>query len=224
MQCLSPTYRATAWAAFLACGLAACDSPTGRTPASSGSAGTPFEAGNTATDPAAAAQRLAANANVPDSLHLISPGRVGRLRLNQTEKGLLALVPVSQLTKTSYQYQGATYPAYEMRDAQEPSAPPTILEMDGSEKEGYRLRRIRIRDPQYRTAEGIGVGSPFGAARQTYGLTRVRFNEQDYVAISGTMRIGWILDEKSLPAKHSSDMSSADIPPATRITGVIVVR
>jgi hypothetical protein len=146
------------------------------------------------------------------------------LRLNQNEKGLLALVPASQLTKTTYQYQGATYPAYEMRDAQEPSAPPTILEMDGTENEGYRLRRIVIHDPQYRTGEGIGVGSPFGAARQTYGLTRVRYTDQQFVAISGTMRIGWILDEKSLPAKHTNEMNSADVPPATRITGVIVSR
>jgi hypothetical protein len=36
--------------------------------------------------------------------------------------------------------------------------------------------------------------------------------------------MGWLLDEKSLPAGHSADMPSAAIPPATRIIGVFLVK
>jgi hypothetical protein len=206
-------------AALLLVSLSACDSPSGRTPASSSGTEAPFAGGTGATDPATLTP---SGAHLPDSLHLISPSQVGRLRLKMKERELLALVPAAQLTKTSYAYNGASYPAYRLRDAQKPTAPETILEFSSGPDSVMTLRRIRVYDPQYRTAEGIGVGSPFGAARQVYGLTRVRQDEQDFVAISGQMRIGWILDEKSLPTNHGSDMSTAEIPPATRIIGVRV--
>ncbi|TGE20001.1 hypothetical protein [Hymenobacter elongatus] len=212
-------FRGAAAVVLGAC-LSACDSSSSsRTPAASAGAETPFAGTNGATDPAALSTSAA---RLPDSLHLISPSRVGRLRLNMKEHELLAVVPAAQLTKSTHQFEGATYPAYRMRDAQQPTAPATILEFIGSDSTQYTLRRIRIYDPQYRTAEGIGVGSPFGAARQVYGLTRVRQDEDDFVAISGEMRIGWILDENSLPARHGNDISTSEIPPATRIMGVRV--
>ncbi|TGE28777.1 hypothetical protein [Hymenobacter metallicola] len=212
---INPSYLSAALLLLLI----SCDSPAGRTPAASSGSEAPFAGSTGTTDPAALGSSAA---NLPDSLHLISPSQVGRLRLNMKERELLALVPAAQLTKTSYQYKGVTYPAYRLRDAQQPQAPETILEFISGPDSVVTLRRIRVYDPQYRTAEGIGVGSPFGAARQVYGLTRVRQDEDDFVAISGQMRIGWILDEKSLPANHGTDMSTADIPPATRIMGVRV--
>lgn len=208
------------YAALLLSALSACDSPAGRTPASGSAETPPFAGPPGATDPAALSP---SGARLPDSLHLISPSQVGRLRLNMKERELLAVVPAVQLTKTSYTYKGGTYPSYRLRDAQQPKAPETILEFIPTGPDPVlTLRRIRVYDPQYRTAEGIGVGSPFGAARQVYGLTRVRQDEDDFVAISGQMRIGWILDEKSLPDDHGTDMSTSAIPPATRIIGVRV--
>ncbi|UOQ51473.1 hypothetical protein [Hymenobacter cellulosivorans] len=208
------------YGALLLAALSACDSASNRTPAASSGSEAPFAGGSGATDPAALSPSAT---RLPDSLHLISPSQVGRLRLNMKERELLAVVPAAQLTKTSYTYKGTAYPAYRLRDAQQPQAPETVLEFIRSGADSVMtLRRIRVYDPQYRTAEGIGVGSPFGAARQVYGLTRVRQDEDDFVAISGQMRIGWILDEKSLPTGHGNDLSTADIPPATRIIGVRV--
>ncbi|GAA4007144.1 hypothetical protein GCM10022408_18800 [Hymenobacter fastidiosus] len=210
-------------AALLALICPACDSAgnQGRTAAR---APAPFLAADAPADPQAAAARLATVSTRPDSLHLLSPGRAGRLRVGMSEKQLLAVVPAAQLTKTTCQYQGVTYPAYWLTDAQQPTAPRSRLELVGSATEGYALRRIRITDPQYRTGEGIGVGSPFGAARQVYGFTRARASEGDFVAVSALQRMGWILDEKSLPPGHSADMPSAAIPTATRISGVLLVK
>jgi|GEM_PF-6073321 len=208
---------------LLAAALTACDSAT--TPGTSATSSTePFVTGETPADPKAAAARLATTGTTPDSLHLLSPGRAGRLSPGMSEQRLLAVVPAAQLTKTTHVYKGVTYPAYLLADAQQPTAPPSRLEMVGTEAAGYTLRRIRITDPQYRTGEGIGVGSPFGAARQVYGLTRVRESEGDFVAISSQQRMGWILDANSLPAGHSADMASSAIPPATRIIGVFLVK
>ncbi|WP_219160720.1 hypothetical protein [Hymenobacter profundi] len=203
----------------LLAGLTACDSSTTPT-ASSGAS--PFAGDSRATDPDAAAQRIAQTPNMPDSLHLISPGQAGRLRVRMPEKLLLARVPADQLRKLTRTVGDSTYPAYEMRDAQDPSAPPTLLEMAGNQQRGFYLRRIIVTDPQYRTGEGVGVGSPFGAARQLFGLTRVRTTPDGFAAVSRQARMAWLLDENSLPADHSTDMPSAEIPTATRITGVVV--
>lgn len=205
--------------AWLAVVLSACGS-SGNSGSSSGNV--PFAGDSRATDPTAAAQRLAANENVPDSLHLISPGRAGRLRLNMTEQELLRRIPAPQLKKTTYQDEGQTYPAYEMLDVQKPDAPATVLHMLPDDKGIVRLRRIRIYDPQYRTAEGIGVGSPFGAARQNLGLTRVRNTAAGFAGVSDLVSMAWVIDPNSLPNKHPDDMNSADIPPAARITGVLL--
>ncbi|QJX48476.1 hypothetical protein HMJ29_16760 [Hymenobacter taeanensis] len=160
----------------------------------------------------------------PDSLHLISPGRAGRLRLGMTEAKLKKVVPTQLLRRTTYLDKGQPLPAYEMLDAQQPSAPATVLHFIGDSVGGFRLRRIRIYDPQYRTAEGIGVGSPFGAARQNLGLTKVRPTPAGFAAVSGQVQMAWVIDPKSLPEKHPEEMNSADIPPAARITGVLLYR
>ncbi|MBD2716925.1 hypothetical protein KBK19_17910 [Microvirga sp. STR05] len=206
--------------------LTACDSRT-----ASESGAPPFVPPAGATDPSAlrsgstAVEKkpgTSAGALLPDSLHLISPGQAGRLRLGMREAQIKKLISPALLRATTYNDQGTLRPAYEMRDAQQPNAPASILHLIGDSATGYRLRRIRLYDPQYRTAEGIGVGSPFGAARQNLGLTKVRNTPAGFAAVSGEVKIAWVIDPNSLPDKHPEEMSSADIPPAARITGVLL--
>ncbi|UOQ77073.1 hypothetical protein MUN84_21900 [Hymenobacter sp. 5516J-16] len=193
------------YAAFYVCGRYGRSLPGGTSVAQQASAPTPTP-----------------GAPTPDSLHLLSPGRAGRLRLGMREERLKEVVPANLLRATTYQDQGHTLPAYEMRDAQQPQAPPTVLHLIGDSSTGFRLRRIRIYDPQYRTAEGIGVGSPFGAARQNLGLTKVRDTPAGFAAVSGEVQMAWLIDPNSLPAKHPAEISSAEVPPASRITGVLL--
>lgn len=214
---------------FLSGSLLSCDSTTTRNATDPGTP--PFAGATGAAAASPGAPAVARNASVPtttpgaptpDSLHLLSPGRAGRLRLGMREERLKSVVPATLLRATTYQDKGQTLPAYEMRDAQRPDAPATVLHLIGDSASGFRLRRIRIYDPQYRTAEGIGVGSPFGAARQNLGLTKVRNTPAGFAAVSGEVQMAWLIDPKSLPAKHPEEISSAEIPPAARITGVLL--
>ncbi|WP_161806895.1 hypothetical protein [Hymenobacter sp. AT01-02] len=43
-----------------------------------------------------------------------------------------------------------------------------------------------------------------------------------FAAVSGEVKMAWVIDPNSLPAKHPEEMNSADIPPAARITGVLL--
>lgn len=202
--------------------VASCNSP-------SDSGTPPFLPADGATDPAAlkpgstgVAQEPGSPAADLDLQYLISPGRAGLLRLGMREAQIKKIVPAEQLRATTYSDNGQQLPAYEMRDARRPTAPANILHMIADSAGGYRLRRIRIYDPQYRTAEGIGVGSPFGAARQNLGLTRVRNTPAGFAAVSGEVKTAWVIDPNSLPNKHPEEMNSTDIPPAARITGVLL--
>jgi hypothetical protein len=205
--------------------LVSCNSP------SAPEAGTPpFVPADGATDPAAltpgapgvAQQPGTATADSLDLAYLISPGRAGQLRLGMREDQIKKLFDPTLLRATTYSDNGRQLPAYELRDAGKPDAPATVLHLIGNSATGYRLRRIRIYDPQYRTAEGIGVGSPFGAARQNLGLTKVRNTPAGFAAVSGAAKIAWVIDPNSLPDKHPEEMNSTDIPPAARITGVLL--
>lgn len=214
--------------------VSACDSSTTQTPVAS-SGEQPFQSSPppTASAPSAAsppppgspqAPVSAANPTTPDSLHLISADRVGRLRLNTHERGVLYLIPENRRRKSMRTIGTTTYPVYEVTDAQQPTAPPLLLEMAPDAAGDYRIRRIRVTDPQYRTGDGIGVGSPYGAARQQYGITSVKRTEDGLVAISDAVSMAWLLDEQSLPAKHPDQMQPGDVPTATRIIGVLLGR
>lgn len=204
--------------------VSACDS---QTPAAA-SGDQPFISALSATAPTPPGTPeepvSAANPTTPDSLHLISADRVGRLRLNTSERAVLYLIPENRRRKIAHTAAGTTYPAYEVMDAQQPTAPPIVLEMAPDDTQTYRIQRIRVTDPQYRTADGIGVGSPYGVARQQYGISAVRQTDEGMVASSNTINIAWLLDEQSLPARHPSEMRPTDVPTATRITGVLVSR
>lgn len=222
-----PRLRTMLIISILALPFSSCDSSTtasdpGTPPFVPASGDAPTSPGSAAVAQMASGPTTPSGAPTPDSLHLLSPGRAGRLRLGMRESKIKKVVPAALLRATTYQDQGRTLPAYEMRDAQQPDAPATILHLQGDSTKGFTLRRIRIYDPQYRTAEGIGVGSPFGAARQHLGLTKVRNTPAGFAAVSGLVQMAWIIDPSSLPAKHPAEMNSADIPPAARITGVLL--
>ena len=173
----------------------------------------PNDAADVASPPVAA----------PDSLHLLSPGRAGRLRLGMTEAELRKLLPPAQLRKTTRpDSRGVSAPTYFVQNPQDPAAPPLQLDLRGSPAAGYRVQQIRVMDPAYRTATGVGVGTPFGVARQQYGMSDLEKTDAGLVAASDQVKLAWVLDPNSLPDKSARNMRSSDVPPATRIVGVLV--
>lgn len=158
----------------------------------------------------------------PDEHLLLRPGYVGPLRLNMKEADLLSLLPPSQLRATTRSLEGTEYPVYEYRPDDAPAGTaPLLLEMvtaiDGN---GNRLWRVQLQDARYRTAEGIGVGSTYGEARRAYGVQTVEQAEGRLVAVSERVGMTWVLDKTGLPTNRL--LRKDDVPPATRITGIIL--
>lgn len=223
-----PRATALALAALL---LAGCQGTTSESGTSAGTgappSAPPFVAANGSPvgppgqEPVARQPSLApiAGAPVPDSLHLVSPGQAGRLRLGLSEAELRALVPAGQLRPAPSE---AGLQVLELLDASTPEAPATRLFFASPSGGGPVLKRIFITDPQYRTAEGIGVGSPFGAARQNLGFSRLRDTPFGLAAVSGQVRLAWLIDPNSLSAGANQQLAPAAVPTAARITGIVL--
>ena len=211
--------------------LAGCDGAAPGTQSVAGQEAPPFvaESGQPVGTPGANPVARQANAPalsgapLPDSLHLLSPNQAGPLRLGLTQSQLEELVPASRLRPITYAENGRALPAYELRDATNPTAPVTLLYFTKAPNQEQKvLHRMLIADPQYRTAEGIGVGSPFGAARQNLGFTRLRNTPAGLAAVSGEVRLAWLIDPNSLPVGADQTLPAAAVPPAARITGVLL--
>ncbi len=142
-----------------------------------------------------------------------------------TETALLDRVPKEMLHKTTRELEGIAYPVYELRDPTHPDAPPTILELVGDEEEGFRIWRIQLHDPRYRSAQGgVGVGSTFGQARLAYGIQFVERADMGLVAVSEAAQISWLLDASTLPNPNAPVLRPTDVPDATKIRGVLLFR
>lgn len=176
----------------------------------------------TAPPPAPAAPAAPIPVAPKDEHLLLRPGYAGQLRLNMKEADLLALLPPAALRKTTRSLEGIEYPAYEYRPDDAPAgSPPLLLELVGAiEDGGNRLWRVQVRDARYRTAEGIGVGSSYGEARRAYGVQTIERAEGQLVAVSERVGMTWVLDAAGLPTDRL--LRKDDIPPATRITGIIL--
>ncbi|GAA4387111.1 hypothetical protein [Hymenobacter koreensis] len=149
------------------------------------------------------------------------------IRLNMTEEQLRQKVPADRLKRITRESEGIEYPAYELRNPQYPDAPPVILELaeDLAGRPGLRIWRIEVRDPRYRTGKGgIGVGSTFGEARQAYGIQTVEQADAGLIAVSESVSMSWILDPTGIPQPTGRPLLKDDVPPGTRIIGVLLFR
>ena len=84
--------------------------------------------------------------------------------------------------------------------------------------------RISVLSPTYKTAEGIGVGSSYGEVKAAYPITTVAVEEDNFVAVSDSAGISFMLDDTKLPqdGKELGRYDPGNIPDNTPVTRVLL--
>jgi predicted small lipoprotein YifL len=83
-------------------------------------------------------------------------------------------------------------------------------------------RRIRVYDPRFRTANGMGQGSNFGELRVNYQVGQVAERDGDIIAAVNEPGIFFVLDPSEIPSDFVKTRDQNLIPGTARVTFMFV--
>jgi hypothetical protein len=93
---------------------------------------------------------------------VLAPGRAGSIEIGLTVDLVFSRVGRENTRLLDLQLEGTFGPAIEVTV---PGRSRALLAEIG---EGFRISRLRVRDPRFRTAHGVGVGSAYTQLRRAY--------------------------------------------------------
>ncbi len=143
-----------------------------------------------------------------DSALLLAPGRAGLVRIGMQVSELRAQFGLT-LREVTLRRGGDDFPAFAVGRVGTSKIPALLLEplceegeddATGAPSDHCRIWRITVRDPRYRTASGLGVGSRYGAIKMGAPLSFVGPNPMGTAATAEDWRINFLLDPAALDA------------------------
>jgi hypothetical protein len=182
------------------------------------------QAGFRSPDPVSAGSGKAGGQNAPiptipaaGSRYRVGPGQVGAIKTGMPTADLKQVIPASQLRETSIHQEGQAYKAYEVNLhgggvlVEEICAP------------ACRVWRIQVRNPAYRTAEGLGVGSSLGEVKEHYPISFLGSGETEIVAVSNQKKITFMLDVSHLPPQQVPWLNLQNTPDSVKVLGMLIL-
>lgn len=150
---------------------------------------------------------------------IIAKGRVGSIRIGMPIDEMRQLkLPGLQLKDTTLSLEGQNYTAYVFSSDSSPSG----LVVEQQCQPTCQVWRLSIRDDDYRTAEGIGIGSKFSEVQQHYRIDYTAQGEAGFVAISEAAGLSFILDTSQLNKVQLNKLNPEDIPANTLVKGILI--
>lgn len=144
--------------------------------------------------------------------YLVTPTRVGLVRIGMTMQGLSQAVPASQLRTVPRRTPRGL--ASDVEIALEPGGPAALV---ANIQDTY-VFQIEVRSNRFRTVDGFGIGTSLGELRRRDPELRVVMCDRGPCAIIST---GVFTFELDAPAgATASDLSQ--IPDSTLVTGIMV--
>lgn len=150
---------------------------------------------------------------------VIRKGSVGNIRIGMPIEDMRSQVPTGQQIKdTTLQLEGQQYTAYVFSS---PNSPAGLLVEQACEPD-CRVWRISVRGDDYKTAQGIGLGSKYGEAAQLYPISYTSMGDAGFVAVSEDTGMSFILDTSSLDKNRLHQLKPDQIPANTLVRGILI--
>ena len=150
---------------------------------------------------------------------VLAKGRAGQVRIGMPIEEMRSQLPANQqIQDTTLQLEGQAYAAYIIRT---PGNQKGMLVEQVCEPD-CQVWRISIRNPDYRTAQGIGVGSKYGEVAQHYPVTYTSLGEAGFVAVSEANGMSFILDTRQLDQNRLHQLKPDHVPANTLVQGILI--
>lgn len=203
------------YAILLGVGMAACLADRDRTDEEASTTNTTTESG-----PITEALEPETSFAVTDPANLvISEGRAGHVRIGMPIEEMRSQVPAGQqIRDTTLQLEGQQFTAYVVST---PESQPGMLVEQICEP-NCQVWRISIRDANYRTAQGIGVGSKYSEVALHHPITYTSKGEAGFVAVSEKSGMSFILDASQLDKNSLHKLKPEQVPANTLVRGILI--
>lgn len=151
--------------------------------------------------------------------HLLAKGRAGKIRIGMSIEEMRQHVPEGhQLRDTTLHLEGQQYTAYILTNADSPMG----LLIEQQCEPDCQVWRIRVRDDDYKTAQGISIGSKYGEVQQYYPIAYTSLGEAGFVAVSESAGMSFILDTRQLNTSRLHQLKPEEIPANTIVTEILI--
>ena len=158
------------------------------------------------------------------SAFLLGEQQVGDILIGSTVNEVYRRYGKENTRLVDLNLEGSFSPAIEVDiEGCRSGSPSLIVEYTWWREIGWGVRRVRVRDPRFRTREGAGIGSTFGELKRWYSVTGgVRSGEKTaaYVVVDSPRIWFGFLDRPTRPDGRKKTLPDAAVVTSVMIFGV----